>query len=160
MCMSVPQIAERRTLMRTSLWPTAGSGISCIQMPGSARALTNAFIACLCVAPVFEAPLANDAKRATRALERLYHPIELRARVRCAQLSADARFSVGYDRIGEGDHVDAFLLHPLGESHGERRLAEHDGNDRMFPGKQLVSQALHAVAKIAGIRLQPVAQLG
>jgi hypothetical protein len=28
------------------LWPTAGSGTSCSQMPGSARALTSAFMSC------------------------------------------------------------------------------------------------------------------
>ena len=47
MCMSVPQMAERWILMSTSLCPTAGSGTSCIQIPGSARALTNAFMGCL-----------------------------------------------------------------------------------------------------------------
>src|ERR1700676_552513 len=47
MCMSVPQIAERCTLMSTSLCPTEGSGTSCSQIPGAARALTSAFMSYL-----------------------------------------------------------------------------------------------------------------
>ncbi len=42
--MSVPQIAVLPTLISTSLGPTLGSGMSSIQMPGSAFALTSAFM--------------------------------------------------------------------------------------------------------------------
>ena len=42
--MSVPQIAVLRTLMRTSLGPSFGSGISSIQMPGARCDLTSAFM--------------------------------------------------------------------------------------------------------------------
>ena len=45
MCMSVPQIAVFFILIRTSFGPIFGSGTSCIQMPGSALALTSAFMA-------------------------------------------------------------------------------------------------------------------
>src|SRR5271156_5273771 len=99
--MSVPQMAERWILMSTSLWPTAGSGTSCIQIPGSARALTNAFI---------RLPSMNDAERAPGVRERGNHPVELRGRVRRAQLRADPRFAVRDDRIGERDHVYAVRL--------------------------------------------------
>ncbi|GAA3209727.1 hypothetical protein GCM10020256_07200 [Streptomyces thermocoprophilus] len=43
MCRSVPQIPVRSTLMRTSPGPTAGSGTSMSQSPGSAFCLTSAF---------------------------------------------------------------------------------------------------------------------
>ena len=41
---SVPQIEVLRTSIRTSLGPTSGSGMSCIQIPGSGLALTRARI--------------------------------------------------------------------------------------------------------------------
>src|ERR1700677_1586635 len=149
MCMSVPQIAERRILMRTSLWPTAGSGTSCIQIPGSARALTNAFMSL---------PSMNDAERAPGARERRHHAVELRGRMRRAHLSADPRFAVGHDRIRECDHVNAVILHAFGELHGERRLAEHDRNDGVLARKQIETEALHLFAEIAGIGMYAIAQ--
>src|SRR5580704_2291378 len=91
-CMSVPQIAERCTLMRTSLWPTEGSGTSCIHIPGSARAFTSAFM---------NFPLVNDAECAARTAECVDHPIELRRGVRGAQLSADTLLSMGDHRERE-----------------------------------------------------------
>jgi hypothetical protein len=44
MWMSVPQMAVLPTLIRISLWPTSGTGISSIQIPTSGFAFTNAFI--------------------------------------------------------------------------------------------------------------------
>ncbi len=43
MCRSVPQIPVRSTLISTSPGPTAGSGTSASQSPGSALSLTSAF---------------------------------------------------------------------------------------------------------------------
>src|SRR6185312_10188777 len=103
MCMSVPQIAVRCTLMSTSLWPTGGSGTSSSQMPGSARALTNAFM------PL---PLMNDGEIPSRQLERMHDPVELFPGVRSTHLGANSRFSMGNDRKREGDDIDALGLHP------------------------------------------------
>src|SRR5258708_19244355 len=44
MCRSVPQTPVRRTLIRTSSLPTAGTGTSSSHNPASARTLTSAFI--------------------------------------------------------------------------------------------------------------------
>ena len=50
MCRSVPQMPALSTRINTSLIPNSGSGTSASHNPGSARSLTNAFIA-----PQFEA---------------------------------------------------------------------------------------------------------
>src|SRR5277367_1956170 len=112
MCMSVPQIAVRCTLMSTSLWPTVGSGTSCSQMPGSARALTNAFMKC----PVLlggagfvhmqrNEELPNNAQIAPCATEGLNNPINLLAGVCSTHLGANSCLSMGHDREGEGHHI-------------------------------------------------------
>src|SRR5215831_17493513 len=44
MCKSVPQTPVLSTRISTSSLPTAGTGTSSSQRPGSARALTSAFI--------------------------------------------------------------------------------------------------------------------
>src|ERR1700690_1314282 len=121
MCMSVPQIADRWTLISTSLCPTAGSGMSCIQIPGSARALTSAFMG---------DPLTKDAEIAPGPPECADHGVELLRRVRRVHLCADARLSLRDDREGECNDVDAGHEHALGKPHRERRIAEHDRDDR------------------------------
>src|SRR5258708_6644433 len=111
MCMSVPHIAERCTLMSTSLWPTAGSGTSCSQIPGSARALTSAFM----IRP--QEPvrlLVNDVQIASRRPERLNDPIQLFAGVCSAHLGANSRFSMGDDRKRKGHNINALHLDPIG----------------------------------------------
>src|ERR1700722_12046399 len=114
--------------MRTSLWPTEGSGTSCIQIPGSARALTNAFMSL---------PSMNDAERAAGVRERGNDAVQLRSRVRGAHLRADPRLAVRDDRIGEGDHVDALVLHALGELDRQRCFAEHDRDDGVLARQQI-----------------------
>ncbi len=149
--MSVPQMAERCTLMRTSLWPTDGSGHILHPDPGFRTSLDQRF---------HRLSLMNDAELAARATERLDHLIELRRGMRGAQLSANSRLSMGHDRKGERDDVDALGLHALREPHRERGLAEHDGNDGVLAGKQIEPQALHVLAKIPGVRMHPLAQFG
>src|SRR5580700_3157210 len=136
--------------MSTSLWPTAGSGTSCSQIPGSARALTSAFIL----------PSMDDAEIAPRGLKRANDLIELLAGVRGADLGANPRFSMGNDRKRESDDVGALLLNPLREVDRQRRLAQHNRDDGMLAGKQIESQALHLRAVVAGVRVQPLAQIG
>src|SRR5471030_454613 len=113
--MSVPQMAERCTLISTSLWPTEGSGTSCIQMPGSARALTSAFML----------PLVNDAEVACRATKCGNNLIELLRCVRSIHLGPNPRFSMRHDRKSEGHDIDAFILHPFGEAHHQGRIPQH-----------------------------------
>src|SRR5208282_3130572 len=149
MCMSVPQMAERCTLISTSLCPTAGSGTSCIQMPGSARALTSAFIC---------GPSLDDAEIASRAAECGDDRVELLGRMRGAHLRTDPRLTLGHDREGERDDVDARGEHALGETHGERRLAEHDRNDRMLAGQQSEAQCLEPGAEMPCVEVYALAQ--
>src|ERR1700719_2424194 len=122
MCMSVPQIAVRCTLMSTSLWPTAGSGTSWSQIPGSARALTSAFMM----------PLVNDAEIASGRRKCLNDLIELPAGVCSTHLGANSCFSMGNDRKGEGHDIDSLRLDPLGEVHRQPRIAQHDRGDGVF----------------------------
>src|SRR5271170_1318423 len=149
MCMSVPQIAVRCTLMSTSLWPTVGSGTSCIQIPGSARALTSAFMI----------SSMDDAEIASRGLKRSNDLIELFAGVRCADLGANSRFSMRNDRKRESHDVSPPFLNPLREIDRQRRVAQHDRDDGMLAGKQGEPQALHLCAVVAGIRMQTFAQI-
>src|ERR1700722_5070124 len=136
--------------MSTSLWPTEGSGTSCSQIPGSARALTSAFI---------KMPLVNDGHIASRPAERLNDLIELFPGVCSTHLGANSRFSMGNDRKCEGDDIDALRLYAFRQLNGQRRIAEHDGNDGMFARNQLKSQTPHLFAEIAGVRVQTFAQL-
>src|ERR1700722_10573145 len=135
--------------MSTSLWPTEGSGTSCSRIPGSPRALTSAFI---------KMPLGNDGHIASRPAERLNDPIELFPGVCSTHLGANSRFSMGNDRKCEGDDIDTLRLDALRQLHRRRRIAEHDGNDGMFAGNQIKSQALHPFAEIARVRVQAFAQ--
>src|SRR5581483_1557156 len=57
MCRSVPQMAERLTLMSTSSGPTAGAGTSSSHSPGSRLFLTSAFIAPSAPSPSRRRPL-------------------------------------------------------------------------------------------------------
>src|SRR6185437_17010299 len=134
MCISVPQIAVRCTLMSTSLWPTDGSGTSSSQMPGSARALTNAFMSL---------PLVNDGEIPSRHLERMHDPVELFPGVCSAHLGSNSRFSMGNDRKREGHDIHALGLHPLRQIDRQGRVAQHDRNDRVFARNQVESRALH-----------------
>src|SRR5947209_2427212 len=107
MCMSVPQIAERCTLISTSLWPTAGSGTSCIQMPGSALALTSAFMKIL----------VDDAGVATGAGKGLNDAIQLRRGMRRVHLRANPRLAMRYHGKRKRDDVDAIRLTLLRHPH-------------------------------------------
>src|ERR1700679_3760385 len=97
MCMSVPQMAERCTLMSTSLCPTEGSATSCIQIPRSARALTSAFMSC---------PLVNDSEFAPGLPKGLNHTVELFLGVRGVHLGANARLAMRHYREGKRHHID------------------------------------------------------
>src|ERR1700690_594395 len=150
MCMSVPQIADRWTLISTSLCPTEGSGMSCIQIPGSARALTRAFMV---------DPLANDAEFAPGPSECADHGIELLRGMGRVHLRADARLPLRDDREGECDDVDPRHEHALGKPHRERRIAEHDRDDRVLAGQQIEAERLHPRAEMSGVCVHPLAQI-
>src|ERR1700716_2626418 len=107
-------MAVRCTLINTSLWPTDGSGTSCSQIPGSACALTSAFIDSLSV---------NDVEIASRQIERVNDLIELPTRMCSAHLGANSCFSMRDDRKGEGDDIDALSLDPLRQAHRQRCVA-------------------------------------
>src|SRR5579883_2223496 len=150
MCMSVPQMAERCTLMSTSLWPTVGSGTSSSHMPGSARSLTSAFMD--------SSGDGDDAELAPGGGEGGDDLVELTGGVRGAHLRADACLAVRHDGEGEGDHVHARLEQPLGERDRARRIAQHDRHDRVLAGEEIVAEALHLLAKIARVVTQLIAQ--
>src|ERR1700676_3023044 len=142
MCMSVPQMAERWILMRTSLCPTVGSGMSCIQIPGSARALTSAFM-------FLWTALVNDAEITPGATEDLNDTIELHRGVRRVHLRSNSRLPVRNDRKGKRHDIDSVGLAQFGQAHCQRSLAQHDGNDGMFSRKQIEAQGLHLSTEIA-----------
>src|ERR1700731_4935 len=150
MCMSVPQIAVRCTLMSTSLWPTAGSGTSWSQIPGSARALTSAFMM----------PLVNDAEIASGRRKCLNDLIELPAGVCSTHLGANSCFSMGNDRKGEGHDIDSLCLNALGEIDSQRCVSQHHRDDGMLARDQIEAQSLHLLSEITRIRAQPLAQVG
>src|SRR5262245_33604743 len=116
MCMSVPQMAARLTRIRTSFGPGTGLAMSWSSMPVAARALTSACIrrGILDYAQFF-ADLREGCDRA----------IELLASVCSGHLRADASFALRHDRVGEADHVHAFVEQLAREIGGELRVAEH-----------------------------------
>src|SRR5512137_1464618 len=90
MCMSVPQIAVLPTLISTSLGPTLGSGISSIQMPGSAFAFTSAFMLRFS-SGAFRAELSQSVRRPG-----------VRARYQCHVSADDAEFAADGDESLDG----------------------------------------------------------
>src|SRR5512132_2149722 len=54
--------------------------------------------------------------------------------MRGGNLRADACGAMWNDRIKEADDVDTFLQHARGELLRLGRIADHDGDDRMYPG--------------------------
>src|SRR5580692_12548738 len=109
-------------------------------MPGSARALTSAFI--FASRSLSDRLLLNDAEVACRTTKRGNHLIELRSGVRSIHLGTNSRFSMGHNRKGERDDVNTLLLHALGETHGEGRIPEHHRDDRMLAWDEIESQGL------------------
>ena len=94
--MSVPQIAVFFMRISTSLGPMVGFATSAIQMPGSALALTSAF---MCGDPeVSRVASVQDAEFAARGGERGHRVLEVLAGVRGRQLRADARLAHGHHR--------------------------------------------------------------
>jgi hypothetical protein len=67
---------------------------------------------------------------------------------------------VRHDREGESDDVDPAPEHALGEVRRERRIAEHDRNDRMLAGQQIETQPCIPARKCAALRVHALAQVG
>ena len=76
---------------------------------------------------------------------------EILSRVRGADLRADARLSVGHDRIRKADDVNAAREHGLRETLGQRRFAEHDRHDGMCAGQDAETARGHRLAEILGV---------
>src|SRR3974377_879433 len=150
MCMSVPQIAVFCIRIRTSWGPIFGSGTSIIQMPGSAFALTSAFMA---------APSAEYAELAPGGREGRDLALEVGVRVCRIHLRADPRLALRHDREREADDVHAELEQPVGPARREARLAEHHRDDRVLAGHQREAGGTEPGAKQAGIVPEPRAQL-
>src|SRR5262245_45505276 len=146
MCMSVPQMALRLTRIRTSFGPGAGFAISCRSMPGAERALTSA---CIRRAILDYAQLFADFR------ERCHGAIELLARVRGGHLRADARLPLRDYRIGEADHVHAFVEQAAREIGRELRVAQHDRDDRMLAWHEVETGGCHSLAKVRSVVPQP-----
>ena len=53
-----------------------------------------------------------------------------------------------HDREGEADDVDAFSEQPVGEARGERSVADHHRDDRVFAGQQVEAGGLQPGAKL------------
>src|SRR5580765_3050124 len=130
MWMSVPQIAVFFMRISTSFGPIVGRATSAIQMPGSAFALTSAFMP---AAPAMNSIASfKHAEFASRGRERGHRALELRARVGRRQLGADARLADRHDRERESDDVDAEFEQPVGHAAREPGVADHDRHDRML----------------------------
>ena len=85
--------------------------------------------------------------------------IELLARMRGADLGADARLSLRDDREEEADRIDAFLQQALGEALGQRCVVEHHGTDRMHAVADVEPGIDHAGTEMGGVLAQSFAQL-
>ena len=109
MCMSVPQIAVLRMRISTSLGPMVGSATSISQMPGSALALTSAFMG---------GSSGDEAELAPGGGECRDRLLEVGARVGGAHLRADPRLPLGDDGEREADHVHAQLQQALRHASG------------------------------------------
>src|ERR1700722_1098053 len=66
-------------------------------------------------------------------------------------LGADARFTVGYDRIRKRDDVDALAEQKLRHAGGHDCIAEHDRHDGMLARQHVESGAGHLRAEVAGV---------
>src|ERR1700732_3570898 len=155
MCMSVPQIAVLAISINTSLGPTFGSGVSSSQMPGAACCLTSAFMRFSLLGSsrgFLRSPRSvNHAEVAPDTRECLEGALELPTRERRRHLGADARLALGHHRIGEADDVHPALEQRVRHAAGERRVPEHDGNDRVLAGLEVEARLREPGAEEARI---------
>src|SRR6266404_8875668 len=107
----------------TSLWPTSGFFTRVSVRPGARSSFASAFMC---------ASRLNHAERTADACESIDGAIDLFCRVRGAHLRANAGAPLRHDRGRKADHVDAFFQKRVGHARRELRVAEHDGDDRMF----------------------------
>src|SRR5690242_12230509 len=126
MWISVPQIAVLRMRIITSLWPTSGFLTRVSDRPGPGSSLVSAFIV-----DRRDSSFVDCAERFADLRERGNGPIELRIGMRGAHLRPDARLAFRHDGIGKTNHVNAFIEQRVGHPCRERRVAQHDGDDRM-----------------------------
>src|SRR5215831_7623589 len=148
MCRSVPQIAVLRMRIMTSLCPISGFLRRVSVRPGARSSFASAFIA----------RILNDAERFADLREGCHRAVDLLGRVRGAHLRADARLALWHHRVGEADHVHAFREQRIGHPRGERRVAEHDGDDRMLARHQGEAERGHRVAEALTVLAHAPAQ--
>ena len=87
------------------------------------------------------------------------------ARSSCSRVSAAdicvrmRAWPFGHYREREADDVDAELQQAIGHAAGERRIAEHHGNDGMLAGLQVESRAFETCAEVARVVEELLTQL-
>ena len=89
--------------------------------------------------------------------------INVVARVRRADLHAYACLAHRHDWVGKRDDVDPKSEQRTRHAHGLVLVGEHDGNDRVFTGKERESRLRHLVAealRVLGERLAGPTALG
>src|SRR5207237_1152876 len=109
--------------------------------------------------PVLSWPAFEHAELATDLAEGPERLLELPPRQGCGHLSANACLPLRHHRIGEADDVHAALEEPVGHAGGERRIPDHDRNDRMLPGLEIEAGALEAGTEEARVLEELRAQL-
>src|SRR5439155_14815872 len=109
MCRSVPQIAERSTLISTSSAPTGGVGTSSSHRPGSGFNLTTAFMS-----TSSRLASGDDAERAPDLGEGGDRLVDLGVAMRSTHLGADPGLAPRPHRKGEPHHIDAAPEQALG----------------------------------------------
>lgn len=86
--------------------------------------------------------------------------VEVRLLVGGGELYANAGLALGHDGVKESDDINAFVEQAGGKFLSQRRIVEHDGDDGVLAGQQVEAGGAHALAEIAGIVLELVAQVG
>ena len=81
-------------------------------------------------------------------------PIQMLSGVGGAYLSSNSGFSLGYNREGKANDIDALFQHGCSDIRSQLGIPKHDGNDGMFPSFYIESCSSHLLSKVACILLQ------
>src|SRR6056297_4078521 len=91
-------------------------------------------------------PSVDHAQVPSDAGECINRALEVFALVRGRDLQPDARLALGYHRVEEADHVDAFLEKGVGHLLRQRRVVEHDRYDGVLARLDVEARIGHRLA--------------